>query len=145
MAATVATKPRLANIDTGLATSTIQPGMLTARRIPRSANIVSPPPTPTGFELSDKDTLQTIETWDEEKVAYFIRQIGCQKYEPLFKANHINGENLLQMDKDALKEVGVAKIGDRVRLSLSIKRLRSTAYENGEAIKEVCVFRWFIV
>ncbi len=34
------------------------------------------------------------------------------------------------MDKDVLKEMGIDKVGDRVRLFLGIKKLRTKAYAN---------------
>lgn len=43
-------------------------------------------------------------------------------------ANHFNGHTLLECDQAVLKELGVKKIGDRVRMFVAIKNLRTNAY-----------------
>ena len=45
-------------------------------------------------------------------------------------ANHVNGSNLIECDQSVLKEMGVKKIGDRVRLVVAIKNLRNKAIPN---------------
>lgn len=42
--------------------------------------------------------------------------------------NHFNGDNLLECDQAVLKELGIKKIGDRVRIFVAIKGLRTKAY-----------------
>ncbi len=86
--------------------------------------------SPTESEFSDADNPDAVKNWDEEQVCEYLRSIKCGDYEKLFRKNHINGENLLEMDKEVLKEMGIDKIGDRVRLFLGIKKLRTRAYAN---------------
>ena len=86
--------------------------------------------SPTESEFSDADGPDSVKNWDEERVCEYLRTIKCGDYEKLFRKNHINGENLLEMDKEVLKEIGIDKIGDRVRLFLGIKKLRTKAYAN---------------
>lgn len=45
-------------------------------------------------------------------------------------ANNINGEMLLECDQSVLKEMGVTKVGDRVRIFVAVKELRTKAYGN---------------
>lgn len=84
--------------------------------------------SPTESEFSDID--EAAKNWDEEQVCDWLRSVKCGEYEKLFRKNNINGENLLEMDKTVLQEIGIEKIGDRVRLFLNIKKLRTKAYAN---------------
>ncbi|PQE16668.1 STE STE11 kinase protein [Rutstroemia sp. NJR-2017a BBW] len=86
--------------------------------------------SPTESEFSDVDGPESAKRWDEDQVCDWLRSINCGDYEKLFKKNNINGENLLEMDKAVLQEMGIEKIGDRVRLFLGIKKLRTKAYAN---------------
>ncbi len=45
-------------------------------------------------------------------------------------ANHFNGDNLLECDQKILQEIGIKKIGDRVRIFVAIKQLRKKALSN---------------
>ena len=45
-------------------------------------------------------------------------------------ANHFNGDNLLECDQKILQEIGIKKIGDRVRIFVAIKQLRNKALSN---------------
>lgn len=42
--------------------------------------------------------------------------------------NHINGENLMDMDQTTLRDMGVKKIGDRVRIGSQAKQMRNSTY-----------------
>ncbi|CCU77369.1 unnamed protein product [Blumeria hordei] len=86
--------------------------------------------SPTASEFSDADGPESAKNWSEEKVCDWLASINCSEYENLFRKNNINGENLLEMDKAVLREIGIEKIGDRVRLYLNIKKLRTKAYVN---------------
>lgn len=86
--------------------------------------------SPTESEFSDLDGPESAKNWDEERVCDWLSSVNCGEYEKLFRKNNINGENLLEMDKAVLQEMGIDKIGDRVRLFLNIKKLRTRAYAN---------------
>lgn len=45
-------------------------------------------------------------------------------------ANHFNGDNLLECDQKILQEIGIKKIGDRVRIFIAVKQLRNKALAN---------------
>lgn len=46
------------------------------------------------------------------------------------KANNFNGDNLLECDQKILQEIGIKKIGDRVRIFVAIKQLRNKTLLN---------------
>lgn len=86
--------------------------------------------SPTESEFSDLDGPDAVKNWNEDQVCEYLRSVKCGEYEKIFRKNNINGENLLEMDKEVLKEMGIEKVGDRVRLFLGIKKLRTKAYAN---------------
>lgn len=95
--------------------------------------------SPTESEFSDVEGPESAKNWDEERVCDWLVSVNCGEYEKLFRKNNINGENLLEMDKAVLQEMGIDKIGDRVRLFLNIKKLRTKAYANQKKRNRVCV------
>lgn len=95
--------------------------------------------SPTESEFTDIDGPDTAKNWDEEQVCDWLRSVNCGDYEKLFRKNNINGENLLEMDKAVLQEMGIDKIGDRVRLFLGIKKLRTKTYANQKKRNRVSV------
>jgi hypothetical protein len=80
-------------------------------------------------------------------VGDWLRSINCGQYIELFRSkcysipaltcidlvlgNNINGENLMEIDQAALREMGIKKIGDRVRINSGAKQLRSREYRRG--------------
>ncbi|KAK5684546.1 ATP binding [Elasticomyces elasticus] len=86
----------------------------------RSTSTSHPPTSPSA-----------IETWDESRVADWLRTINCAQYIPLFLQNHINGENLLEIDKTMLKEIGIKKLGDRVRINEKARQMRGRVLRRG--------------
>jgi mitogen-activated protein kinase kinase kinase len=41
------------------------------------------------------------------------------------QANNFNGDNLIDCDQKILQEMGIKKVGDRVRIFVAIKQLRN--------------------
>lgn len=89
-------------------------------------------PSPTNSEFSEGGQGQPddVRSWDERKVVEWLRSIGCQKYDSVFERNNITGETLLECDHSVLKELGITKVGDRVRIFVAIKALRTKAFGN---------------
>lgn len=116
--------------SSGLPTSVPQTAIPTSRRTPVLPSSSQNYASPTESEFSETDGPDSVKNWDEERVCEYLRSVKCGEYEKLFRKNHINGENLLEMDKEVLKEMGIEKVGDRVRLFLGIKKLRTKAYAN---------------
>ncbi|KAF3482415.1 MAP kinase kinase kinase Ste11/SteC [Arthroderma uncinatum] len=82
--------------------------------------------SPTESEFSEgADQLDPIRSWDEKKVGEWLHSIRCGQYEPVFKANHFTGDNLLDCDQKILQEMGIKKVGDRVRIYVAVKQLRN--------------------
>ncbi|BFZ53971.1 ATP binding [Savitreella phatthalungensis] len=73
--------------------------------------------------------LQEIQAWDESAVAEWLRSINSAGYATVFVDNNITGKSLLDCDQQALKELGITKVGDRVRILSSIRKLRAQCFE----------------
>ena len=92
-----------------------------------AANVFTSP-TESEFSESHQDWRDSVQVWDENGVGDWLRSINCGQYVDSFKKNHINGENLMDMDHVMLKEMGVKRIGDRVRIGAQVKLLRTHIY-----------------
>lgn len=87
-------------------------------------------PTESEFSESYRDNASdSVQDWDEARVGEWLRSIQCGQYVELFRRNNINGENLMDMDQPTLKEMGIKKIGDRVRIGAQAKVFRSNVYK----------------
>ncbi|KAB8275030.1 kinase-like domain-containing protein [Aspergillus minisclerotigenes] len=87
--------------------------------------------SPTESEFSEaQDGLEAVRSWDEKQVITWLHSIKCGQYESLFKANNFNGNNLIECDQKILQEMGIKKVGDRVRIFVAIKQLRNKSVAN---------------
>ncbi|KAI1467023.1 kinase-like domain-containing protein [Daldinia caldariorum] len=120
----------LASSNSTLVPSVQSSGMAPARRPPAVHATGQAFASPTESEFSDLDGPDAVKNWSEGQVCDYLRSVKCGEYEKIFRKNNINGENLLEMDKEVLQEMGIDKVGDRVRLFLGIKKLRTKAYAN---------------
>ncbi|KAK5093252.1 ATP binding, partial [Cryomyces antarcticus] len=86
--------------------------------------------SPTESEFSETSGAHgSVRDWDEERVGAWLRSINCSQYVELFQQNNINGENLMDMDQATLKDMGIKKIGDRVRIGSQAKLFRNSVYK----------------
>ncbi|KAF7172456.1 hypothetical protein CNMCM5623_004631 [Aspergillus felis] len=86
--------------------------------------------SPTESEFSLKDGHDAVRSWDEKQVINWLHSINCGQYESLFRANNFNGDNLIECDQKILQEMGIKKVGDRVRIFVAIKKLRNRSVNN---------------
>lgn len=120
----------LGSQPTGIVPVAPQAAYQPARRVQAVPMAAQNYASPTESEFDDTDGPDAVKNWDEDRVCEYLRSVKCGEYEKMFRKNHINGENLLEIDKEVLKEMGVDKVGDRVRLFLGIKKLRTKTYAN---------------
>jgi len=57
-------------------------------------------------------------------VAEWLRGLGLEQYAPAFRDNDIDGEILLRLSAEDLRELGIASIGHRRRLLDAIAALK---------------------
>ncbi|KAK5116398.1 hypothetical protein LTR62_007945 [Meristemomyces frigidus] len=95
-----------------------------------NGNGVFTSPTESEFSESYRDGgRDAVQEWDEVRVGDWLRSINCGQYVELFRRNNINGEHLMEVDKEMLKEMGVKRLGDRVRINEKAKAFRHAVYK----------------
>lgn len=65
-----------------------------------------------------------INKWSEQQVVDWLSTVGLSKYARDFKSNGISGDVLVLLDDEALKDIGVATVGQRLALLSAIYRLK---------------------
>ncbi|KAE8232791.1 hypothetical protein CF326_g2178 [Tilletia indica] len=66
----------------------------------------------------------SVRRWSTADVAAWLQSVRLEAHASVFEANHINGQVILDVDKNALKQMGIATVGDRVRLDKAIRDLK---------------------
>jgi hypothetical protein len=101
--------------------------------VPPSPTTRAPPAVPAPSTFTGNVDL--VQQWDEATVGEWLKSVNCGKYRAIFVANNINGDALLDCDQNILKEVGVTKVGDRIRIMVAVKALRTHAVSLSKVIK----------
>lgn len=91
----------------------------------RSPSVTAPVSTFSG-------NIDLVQQWDEATVGEWLKSVNCGKYRQLFERNNINGDALLDCDQNILKEVGVTKVGDRIRIMVAVKALRNHSIQQSK-------------
>lgn len=86
-------------------------------------------PTESEFFESHRDARDSVLDWDEARVGEWLRSIDLGQYADVFRRNNINGEVLMELDQPLLKEMGVNKLGDRVRINAQAKSFRNSVHK----------------
>jgi len=68
---------------------------------------------------SNKETV--IGGWSVEDVANWLTSIGLAEYSQLFMRNDIRGSELLHLQRQDLKDLGITKVGHVKRLLSALK------------------------
>lgn len=67
----------------------------------------------------------------------WLAKLGCLEYFPLFVEHEVTADLLTELDTAALREMGITKLGDRLRLELAIAERRAHALLRKVAVDEV--------
>ncbi|KAF7304908.1 STE11-like protein [Mycena kentingensis (nom. inval.)] len=65
-----------------------------------------------------------VANWNDTHIKTWLADIKCAGLAETFRANDIRGDILLELDGPALQEMGIASIGDRLRIANAVKALR---------------------
>lgn len=65
-----------------------------------------------------------VNKWSEQQVVDWLSSVGLSKYARDFKSNGITGDVLVLLDDEALRDIGVVTIGQRLALLAAIYRLK---------------------
>lgn len=75
--------------------------------------------------------------WTIKDVSMFLKHQKLERYDNLFVENEIDGESLLKISENDLKQMGIGAKGHRIRLREAIKKLRKmTKSEIRKKLKE---------
>nr|CAG8435794.1 9000_t:CDS:2 [Entrophospora candida] len=80
---------------------------------------------------------QPVTSWDVNKVNYWLSSLGYSAYESQIKEQDISGEILVHLDHEALKDLGVRSVGQRVTILKAIYNLKiqhNIPVETGEYV-----------
>jgi len=66
---------------------------------------------------------KSVELWSLAEVGEWLDAIGLGEYKGVFSDNCIEGETLVSLSKADVKELGVEKVGHRVKLDKEIRKL----------------------
>ncbi|EKM82649.1 hypothetical protein AGABI1DRAFT_68456 [Agaricus bisporus var. burnettii JB137-S8] len=95
-----------------------------------TATTLNPPlDPPPGISFADH-----LKTWSDTQTAKWLADCKCSHHAETFKANDIRGDIILELDQATLKEMGIASIGDRLRMLNAVKHLRQRASNRPTAV-----------
>ncbi|KAK5885674.1 hypothetical protein CesoFtcFv8_019363 [Champsocephalus esox] len=83
-----------------------------------------------------EDTSCPASSWTCEQVCDWLRGIHMEQYVPEFNVGDIDGEQLLQMDSDKMKDLGVFSSSHRSALKRRVKDLLSAAEKEKKALRQ---------
>lgn len=83
---------------------------------------------PAGMSFADY-----LKTWSDNHTARWLAECKCAHHLETFKANDIRGDILLELDQVILQEMGIASIGDRLRILNAVKNLRQRSANRSPA------------
>lgn len=92
------------------------------------------PSTPPLFRPPHNQSFASyLRSWRNNEITAFLSTCKCAHYAGVFAQHDIDGKVLLDLDMVALKDIGVSKVGERVKLLSAIKDLRKrVARSNAE-------------
>lgn len=67
--------------------------------------------------------------WNNKDCIMFLKHQNLERYEGIFIENEIDGESLLKISENDLKQMGIRAKGHRIRLREAIKKLRKLTKE----------------
>ncbi|WWD22050.1 hypothetical protein CI109_106538 [Kwoniella shandongensis] len=86
------------------------------------------PPTPPLLHPPPGQGFSTyLRGWGQQEMIAFLNLYRCGQYATVFQRNDIDGKVLMDLDMAALKDMGISKVGERVKLLGGIKDLRKRA------------------
>ncbi|KAJ3226664.1 hypothetical protein HK099_004408 [Clydaea vesicula] len=69
--------------------------------------------------------MEIMERWNEDKVGEFLEENGFTQFKKSFRQNNINGEILLELTYETLKDLGILSVGERAKVLRAIKVVKN--------------------
>ncbi|XP_037647294.1 sterile alpha motif domain-containing protein 14 [Sebastes umbrosus] len=83
-----------------------------------------------------EDPSSLVSSWTTQQVCHWLRGLNMEQYVPEFSARDVDGQQLLQMDGNKLKALGVLSSSDRGALKRRIKDFHSAAEKEKKALRQ---------
>ncbi|KAJ1659890.1 ATP binding [Dispira simplex] len=90
--------------------------------------------TPTSPCGTPRYQLTEVLRWDESQVAKWLQDNRFGKYGQRFIDNNITGDLLFELDYKLLRELNITTVGERIKLSVAIKKLLRTCLQSRDAL-----------
>eukprot|EP00824_Muranothrix_gubernata_P001639 TRINITY_DN11925_c0_g1_i1.p1 TRINITY_DN11925_c0_g1~~TRINITY_DN11925_c0_g1_i1.p1 ORF type:complete len:213 (-),score=45.24 TRINITY_DN11925_c0_g1_i1:61-660(-) len=71
--------------------------------------------------------LSEVVSWGTQEVGEWLETMGLGQYRGAFTENNVTGTELVLLEKDDLKDLGMASVGHRLKLLDSVKRFKVAA------------------
>ncbi|XP_047184233.1 sterile alpha motif domain-containing protein 14 isoform X3 [Scophthalmus maximus] len=78
-----------------------------------------------------------VTSWTTQQVCHWLTGLNMEQYVPEFSARDVDGHQLLQMDGNKLKDLGMLSSSDRNVLRRRIKELQSAAEKEKKALDKL--------
>ncbi|XP_076608146.1 sterile alpha motif domain-containing protein 14 [Chaetodon auriga] len=78
-----------------------------------------------------------VSSWTTQQVCQWLKGLNMEQYVPEFSARDVDGQELLQMDGNKLKGLGVLSSSDRSALKRRIKEIQSAAEKERKALDKM--------
>lgn len=82
-----------------------------------------------------------LRAWSDSHVSAWLTNIKCGHHATTFRTSDIRGDVILELDQVTLKEIGIASVGDRLRILNAVKALRQRCSSRGEWTSTYGAFR----
>ncbi|XP_067333158.1 sterile alpha motif domain-containing protein 14 isoform X2 [Channa argus] len=103
---------------------------------PKIPSLGSPRPRKSHSQPCDEPTC-LVSSWTTQQVCQWLRGLNMDQYVPEFTAKDVDGEQLLQLDGNKLKGLGVLSSSDRSALKRRIKEIQSAAEKEKKALDKL--------
>nr|XP_046272493.1 sterile alpha motif domain-containing protein 14 [Scatophagus argus]XP_046272494.1 sterile alpha motif domain-containing protein 14 [Scatophagus argus] len=78
-----------------------------------------------------------VSSWTTQQVCQWLRGLNMEQYVPEFSARDVDGQELLRLDGNKLKGLGVLSSSDRSTLKRRIKEIQSAAEKERKALDKM--------
>ncbi|PCH38051.1 Pkinase-domain-containing protein [Wolfiporia cocos MD-104 SS10] len=78
-----------------------------------------------------------LRTWSDAHVARWLTDVKCGHHASTFREHDIRRDVLLELDQLTLKEMGIASVGDRLRILNAVKALRQRCSAASAALTSI--------
>ncbi|KAM9345851.1 sterile alpha motif domain-containing protein 14 [Symphorus nematophorus] len=117
---------------------------------PHTSSSTSPPPVDSSSRSSHpyhtlsqssdepfEDPSCPVSSWTTQQVCQWLKGLNMEQYVPEFSARDVDGQELLQMDGNKLKGLGVLSSSDRSALKRRIKEIQTAAEKERKALDKM--------